>query len=264
MISRRTFIVRGAAVGAAAAAAGAAGPALAIGDGSKLKIAQLRYAGNWDPRPRAPLVLAQEIRFRTSVDVRLQRAEIEPDSPGMFHYPFMIMLGDGRVRFSAKKRASLKKWIEAGGFLFIDNCGQMEPSKTFDASVRSELAGMFPGRDLQKIPPTHVLFRTFYVLDFPAGRAIHATWLEGLFLEDRLAVVYSQNDLTGALDRDRVGVWRYDVTPGGETQREKAIRMGINLVQYSMCLDYKDDQVHLDWLLHKRRWRIKPPVIKAP
>ncbi len=238
-------------------------PCRAIGEGSKLKIAQLKYGGNWDPRPMAGIVLAQEVRFRTSIDVQLKRNVLRIDSDDLFWMPLAILMGDGRFRLTGPERSRLKKWIEAGGMLIVDNNGRSEPSGAFDASLRTEMSTMFPSRKLTKIPPQHVLYRSFYVLDFPAGRAIHRTSLEGLFIDERLAVVYSQNDLMGALDRDRLGAWTFDVVPGGERQREKAKRLAINMIQYAMCLDYKDDQVHLDYLLRRRRWRIKPPVIES-
>ena len=43
------------------------------------------------------------------------------------------------------------------------------------------------------------------------------------------------------------------MTPGGERQREMAFRLGINLMMYAMCLDYKEDQVHIPFILKKRR-----------
>jgi len=123
---------------------------------------------------------------------------------------------------------------------------------------------LFPNQELTRIPPQHVVYRTFYVLDFPSGRVIRRPFLEGLFVEGRIAILYSQNDLTGAFERDRLGDWRFDVVPGGEEQREKAKRLAINIVQYAMCLNYKDDQVHLDHLLHERRWRTPPPQPTTP
>jgi hypothetical protein len=257
-ISRRAWL------GSLAAATATARFASALGPATHFHVAQLRYSGSWDPRTTAASVIAQEVRFRTSVDVELDRTVISATDTGLFRYPFLLMAGDGRLRFEPAERQRLRSWIEAGGVLFIDNSGRAEPSEAFDGSVRAEVEGMFPDRPLQKIPPQHVLFRTFYVLDFPAGRAIHRTYLEGLFLDERLAVIYSQNDLLGALDREPLGGWSWDVTPGGETQREKAIRLAVNAVQYSLCLDYKDDQVHTDYLLHQRRWRVSPPKIETP
>jgi hypothetical protein len=43
------------------------------------------------------------------------------------------------------------------------------------------------------------------------------------------------------------------VVPGGEHQREMAFRMGVNLCMYALCLDYKDDSVHLETIMNRRR-----------
>ena len=67
------------------------------------------------------------------------------------------------------------------------------------------------------------------------------------------------NDLLGAMARDSGGNYLNVPTPGGENQREMAMRFGMNLMLYSACLHYKDDQVHIDFLLHKRKWKITPP-----
>jgi hypothetical protein len=72
-------------------------------------------------------------------------------------------------------------------------------------------------------------------------------------LGGRLAAVYSRNDLGGAWSRDDRGDWEFEVVPGGEEQREVAFRLGINLAMYATCLDYKDDQVHLPFILKRRR-----------
>ena len=73
----------------------------------------------------------------------------------------------------------------------------------------------------------------------------------------RAAIVYSQNDLGGAWAKDAFGNWAYQCYPGGDTQREHAFRMGINLVMYAMCLDYKTDQVHVPFILKRRRWKVE-------
>jgi hypothetical protein len=65
-------------------------------------------------------------------------------------------------------------------------------------------------------------------------------------------VIYSRHDLGGALERDNLGNYLHAVEPGGEGQREAAIRMGVNLVVYALCLDYKDDQVHAPFIMRRR------------
>ncbi|MBI3178976.1 MAG: DUF4159 domain-containing protein, partial [Deltaproteobacteria bacterium] len=69
----------------------------------------------------------------------------------------------------------------------------------------------------------------------------------------RLAVIVSLNDLAGAMSRDEFGEWEYDVGPGGEVTREMTFRLGINVVMYALCLDYKEDQVHVQYILRRRR-----------
>ena len=60
-------------------------------------------------------------------------------------------------------------------------------------------------------------------------------------------------DLAGALLRDEFGAWAFTCEPGGEAQRERAVRFGINLLMYALCTDYKADQVHIPFLLKRRQ-----------
>jgi len=96
------------------------------------------------------------------------------------------------------------------------------------------------------------VFRSFYLLDRPMGRVLGPTHLSALMRDERAAVVYSRHDLGGAWARDNLGTWEHAVTPGGEAQREAAIRLGVNLVMYALCLDYKDDQVHAPFIMRRR------------
>ena len=76
--------------------------------------------------------------------------------------------------------------------------------------------------------------------------------LEGVTVGDRVALLYSRHDLGGAWARDNLGTWEHSVVPGGEAQRERAIRLGVNVVMYALCLDYKDDQVHAPFIMRRR------------
>ncbi|NUN15839.1 MAG: DUF4159 domain-containing protein [Myxococcales bacterium] len=237
--------------------------ATAIGDLSKIKLARLRYQGGATSRASSLFVWSQQIRQQTSVDTSLEVHEIGLLDKDLFRFPFITMVGDrGFLRFPARHSERLKLWLEAGGTLFVDNVGPMGPSDSFDLDFRAEMERIFPRTPINRISPEHVLYRSFYRLDYPAGRLIARPFLEGITLDKRLAVIYSQNDITGALSQDTTGQWEYDCRPGGESQRSMALRMAVNIVEYVLCQDYKDDQVHLDYLLHKRNWKIK--VNKEP
>ncbi len=70
-----------------------------------------------------------------------------------------------------------------------------------------------------------MVFKTFFLLDAAPGRLLNKPSLEACLLGKRAAVMYSQNDVLGALARDEGGDYEFEVTPGGERQRELAIRL---------------------------------------
>jgi hypothetical protein len=69
-------------------------------------------------------------------------------------------------------------------------------------------------------------------------------------------VILSAHDLLGALARSPSGLQPIAVTPGGERQRETAVRLAVNIALYVLCSNYKDDQVHAEQIM-KRRGRAK-------
>jgi hypothetical protein len=148
----------------------------------------------------------------------------------------------------------LRRFLTFGGFMLVDSA-EGRAGGGFDESVRALLARVLPGDLPIRIPDQHVLWKSFYVLHGVAGRIIAAPYLEGVERDRRLAVIYTQNDLGGALARDGFGRWEHDVIPGGEMQREQAFRFAVNLVMYALCLDYKTEQAHIDFILRTRRVR---------
>lgn len=220
---------------------------------SDLHIAQLRTAGAWDVRPDALRRLAWEVRQRTSIEVELNPTIIDATEPKLFRHPFIYWGGSGKHdALSADATRALRRHLTYGGSLLIDGA-DADPGGEFDTSVRLALAQLFPRKSLERIPSDHVVFKTFYLVDHQAGRVLRVPYLEGLTLENRYAVIYCQNDLAGAWSRDPFGRWTYEVTPGGDRQREMAFRLGINLVMYFLCLDYKNDLVHAPFILERRR-----------
>jgi hypothetical protein len=226
----------------------------AIGDRSLFHFARLNLPGLPDPRPTALKRLAWEIVRRTSVQTASDPAELRLADPNLFRYPFLVLSGDrGFALPSESEIARLRRYLTYGGFLLIDSC-EGRAGGGFDESVRRLLAQTLPGELPIRIPDSHVLWKSFYVLHGAPGRIIAAPYLEGVERDRRLAVVYTQNDLAGAWARDGFGRWEHEVTPGGDDQREEAFRLGVNLVMYALCLDYKTEQAHIDYILRTRRF----------
>ena len=251
--SRRALLAA-AAVTPAALLLARARRALAIGDRSLFRFARLAIPGLPDPRPTALRRLAWEIVRRTSVVTASDPVEVRLNDPNLFRHPFLVLSGDRRFPLPPEADvARLRRHITYGGFLLIDYA-EGRAGGGFDESVRRLLAQTLPGELPIRIPDAHVLWKSFYVLRGAPGRIIAAPHLEGVERDRRLAVVYTQNDLGGALARDGFGRWEHEVIPGGDDQREEAFRLGINLVMYALCLDYKTEQAHIDYILRTRRY----------
>ena len=112
-----------------------------------------------------------------------------------------------------------------------------------------------PAKGLEVLPTDHVVYKSFYLLDKPLGRLAVAPAMEGVIRDGRLVCAYIANDMGGAWARDDFGNYDFPCEPGGEKQRELAFRLGVNLVQYALCLDYKSDQVHVPFIMKRRRWK---------
>ena len=231
----------------------------AIGAGSRFRIARARLPGMGaeDPRPGAISRLIWEVLKRTSVDGDLDSPLVRVGDPVMFQHPFLLLAAEGG--FSQPPEADverLRRWLGAGGFLLADSLGG-EPGTGFDASFRKLMRRTLPDLPLAVLPSDHTIYKSFYLLDRPYGRVQVRPHLEGIDRDDRSMVVYSQNDMPGAWARGPFGSWLMDVRPGGERQREMAMRMGVNAVLYALTLNYKRDQVHVPFLLKKRKWRAR-------
>lgn len=224
---------------------------------SAVRMAWLRIGTAPDPTS-ALETWGQEVRLRTSVAVANQVVALRPEDANLFRFPLLYWSGDrDPPPLSDVAVARLRQHLSTGGTLIVDNAGRAEASAAFDAGVRRELLRIFP-QSLQKVPAGHVIFRSFYRLEQALGRRADSKDLEGLRVGSHYAVVLTRNDLGGALARQGLGGYAQAVVPGGEAQREQAIRLAINLLLYALNLDYKDDHTHVNHLLRQRRGAAPP------
>ncbi|MDP3234689.1 MAG: DUF4159 domain-containing protein [Myxococcales bacterium] len=236
-------------------AAGLATPgfASAFGDASRFIPAVAQHSGTWDVRASGLRRLAWELQRRTSVEAILEARATPLDSPKLFELPFVYLSSDRELpAFTAAQTENLRRYLTFGGFVFADaNDGSI--GSGFDASFRREMAKVLPQVQPRPLPATHVVFKSFFLLDTAPGRFLNSAQLDAWTIGKRAAVIYSQNDVMGALARDESGTYEYEVTPGGERQREYAARLAINIAMYALCLDYKDDGVHILEIMRRRR-----------
>ncbi|MDY7233007.1 DUF4159 domain-containing protein [Hyalangium rubrum] len=227
--------------------------ASAFGEKSRFIPAVVRHGGRWDARLGGLRRIAWEMQKRTSVEVLPDARAVMLSSPEIFEYPFLYLGGEGEFpAFTGAEVENLRRYLTFGGFLLAD-ANDGSDGDGFDRSFRREMERVLPQNPLAVVPSTHVVFKSFFLLDAAPGRLLNKPHLMACTLGKRAAVMYSQNDLAGAWSRTETGDYEFDVSPGGEPQRELAIRTGINICMYALCLDYKDDAVHLPIILNKRR-----------
>lgn len=234
--------------------------ARAIGPKSKFRFGQLDVGGNSDPRPAALGKMLFEIDKRTSIDCDLRGTKLRLSDEKLHENPFLYLAGDKAFSTpEGKDLERLRRFLTYGGFLLIDSAEGVAGG-AFDKSVRQMILALFDSQEkaLAVLPADHVIYKSFYLLGDPYGRVAVSSDLEAVILDGRAAIVYCQNDLGGAWARDNFGDWQFECYPGGERQRELAFRLGVNLAMYALCLDYKADQVHVPFILKRRRWKADP------
>jgi hypothetical protein len=204
-------------------------------------------------RPNAWKRLLYEVIQTTSVECEPRSVRVKPTDPELFQHPFTVLIGD--EAFAQPDEVGLEqisRYLSYGGFLFIDDASGSRNS-AFDDSVRELASRLFPTRPLSVLPSDHSLFRTFFLLKKPLGRIDTFKHLEGIIVGNLTPLVYCRNDVSGALDRSPDGRPRHACVPGGERQRREAIKLGINLVMYSLTANYKRDQAHVQQLMREGR-----------
>lgn len=215
----------------------------------RFAFAQLRYrGGDWDPHPSGPAEFIQEVERMTSVDVESERRDLAIGDPQLFYYPFLYACGSRDFTpLTQAEVERLRSWLDAGGTLVADDAA-CTPGYGFDAAFRRELARVVPSARLERLSAEHTVFKSFFLVRSVAGARVVSPFLEGLSIQGRTAVIYSPNDLLGAFARDPLGRWSDPCLPGGDRQRRLALHLGVNIVMYALCGDYKQDRIHTPFL----------------
>jgi len=259
MFRRRDVLRLGLTAAGAAAASFRPRAARAIGESEKFRFGQLQLGQSWNPRPTALKRMAWEVDKRTSISVALDSRPISLRAGGakLHDTPFLYLAGDREFAMPGEGDVEvLRRFLTFGGFLLIDSA-EGATGGAFDGSVRQLIETLYPppASGLEIVPRDHVVYRSFYRLEQPVGRLALSPTMDAVMRDGRMIAAYIQNDLGGAWARDNFGNYELPCQPGGERQREMAFRLGVNLVMYALCLDYKSDQVHVEYLMRKRRFR---------
>ncbi|WP_282136005.1 DUF4159 domain-containing protein [Seonamhaeicola maritimus] len=191
------------------------------------ELAVLKYkgGGDWYGNPTALPNLISFCNDNINTKISDNPQNVEVGSPDIFQFPLLHMTGHGNVFFSDDDAGNLHNYLISGGFLHIDDNYGMQPY------ITEELKKVFPDKEMVELPSNHGIFSIAY--NFPNGLPkIHEhdgkrPQAFGLFHEDRLVLLFTyESDLGDGWEDESVHNDPPEV-------REKALKMGANIVKYA-------------------------------
>ncbi len=220
----------------------------------------LAWGNDWQPAtPRAVAELVEAINTRTRI-----RAEVDPHldlgSQKIFRAPFIYLSVGKAFEPTKTELANFKAYLRKGGFALVENANPWMEYSPAEASLRQMLKdalGVY-GR-FRIIPNDHPIYHSFYDFDDgppPAIRPASRTpedpetfsvadfqpgvpYLEGIFIDGRLAVVYSNK--------------AYGTAWQNEYRNEPQLQMGINMVVFALLQEGSMARGQVNELMNKLR-----------
>jgi hypothetical protein len=223
-----------------------------------------------DDMSRAGLTgLALALKSRTSYEAG-PPVGVDPARDDLSFFPLLYWPMDPREKSLTPAALSrVSDYLKLGGTILFDTRDLTLGAVRGDGSPGEQtLRRLTAGLDLpplEPVPSDHVLSKSFYLLrGFPGRWDGGQVWVEALPPPDKdgasaparggdgvSPVIIGGNDWAAAWAVDGGGRPLTEPVPGGNAQREMAIRFGINLVMYALTGNYKTDQVHAPALLER-------------
>jgi hypothetical protein len=223
-----------------------------------------------DAMSRAGLVgLTRALKERTAIEPSDPIAvDIENDELSFFPLLYWPVTAQ-QTQLSANALAKIDTFMRNGGTILFDTRDQdtgLPVGTSGAASGTFTLRRLLAGLDMPPLQPLsqeHVLSRTFYLLkEYPGRWASGRVWVEARQASDDGSanttatdgvspVIVGSSDWAAAWAEDANGRPLAAVSPGGERQREIAVRFGVNLVMYTLTGNYKADLVHVPHILER-------------
>jgi hypothetical protein len=192
------------------------------------KLGKLKYngGGDWYANRTALPNLIRFCNKNLGTNLDPEESIVEAGSDEIFNYPFIYLTGHGNIQFSDQEAGNLRKYLIGGGFLHIDD------NYGLDKFIRPQMKKVFPELNFVELPGSHVIYNQKF--KFPLGLPkIHehdGKRPQGfaLIYKGRVVCYYTYECDLGNGWED-VGTYQGD----SEETRQKALKMGANLVQYA-------------------------------
>jgi uncharacterized protein DUF4159 len=191
-----------------------------------LTVARLKYeGGDWYCDPGSLANLLREFQQRTGIATTADPAVVDLGSEDLYRYPMLYLSGHGAVDMGEDEVVELRRFLDAGGFLWADD------NYGLDASFRQLAARLYPEAPLARIGSEHPIYGSFY--DLPGLPKVHEHDGDpaqgfGVIHDERLKIFYSwSSDIGDGLEDPQVHGDPAEV-------REAAVRMAVNVMMYAL------------------------------
>lgn len=199
-----------------------------------------RRGGSWaTDYPKADRQFLMGLRRLTRVHSRSVEQVVDIDSDQIYNYPWLYAVEVGRWGFSEEQARRLRKYLDRGGFLMVDDFHGTYEWESFAEGMRM----VYPDRPIVDLENGEAAFHVLYDLDerfqvpgiqmLWSGRpyeqdGVDPKW-RGIYDEkDRLVVAICHN-------MDLGDAWEWADEPRyPEKSASMAYRVAINYIVYSM------------------------------
>ncbi|MDG1750414.1 MAG: DUF4159 domain-containing protein [Thalassotalea sp.] len=190
-------------------------------------------SGDWEVDERMPANVLNSLIEYTSLRVDIKERIIPLSDPQMLNSPFCYMAGHRLVQFSHEEKENFKRYVENGGFVFVDDCNH-DIDGMFARTFEKQMSELFGEESLNKIPNDHPIYSSFFKFDGPPRTSIELNgwgddlvhnYLKAIEVNGRIAVLYSNKDLGCE--------WDYDFRNKRWLKVDNT-RFAVNIVIYSM------------------------------
>ena len=163
---------------------------------SEFVFATAQYeSGDWDSAPLVPANLIDSVARYTSLPVAPTGAIVALSADDLFRFPLVFLTGHLPVRFTDAERANVRRFVDRGGMLFVDDHNHDIDGAFHKTAVEELTRAVGP---LAQLPNNHAIYSAFF--KFPDGPPNTSHELNGW--GDNLV----HSHLLAALRGDRVGV----------------------------------------------------------
>jgi hypothetical protein len=132
-----------------------------------IQVARLQYGGggDWYCNPTSLPNWLALFTARTGIPTAPREAVVTLDSEDLHRYPFLYLSGHGRIALTPRELEALRRYLDAGGFLWADD------NYGLDESFRATVAELYPDAKLEPLGSAHPLYHCYY--DLPGLPKVH-------------------------------------------------------------------------------------------